>query len=124
MTHSKAFLLATLLALSVGAQAESIRLSPGEIANLGIRFEMPLPATELAASDATARVIVPPAGEAVVAAPLSGLLSWAIYGQAEGETEMTDWRIVLPAQSWSATGSSMRKASSQCADCRRRRRAA
>ncbi|GAB4240589.1 MAG: hypothetical protein Kow0032_28320 [Methyloligellaceae bacterium] len=24
--------------------------------------------------------------------------SWAIYGQAEGETEMTDWRIVTPAQ--------------------------
>lgn len=23
--------------------------------------------------------------------------SWAIYGQAEGETEMTDWRIVSPA---------------------------
>lgn len=24
--------------------------------------------------------------------------TWAIYGQAEGETEMTDWRIVSPAQ--------------------------
>lgn len=23
--------------------------------------------------------------------------TWAIYGQAEGETEMTDWRIVSPA---------------------------
>ena len=23
--------------------------------------------------------------------------TWAIYGQAEGETEMTDWRIVEPA---------------------------
>lgn len=23
--------------------------------------------------------------------------TWAIYGQAEGETEMTDWRIVAPA---------------------------
>lgn len=24
--------------------------------------------------------------------------SWAIYGQADGETEMTDWRIVSPAE--------------------------
>jgi len=24
--------------------------------------------------------------------------SWAIYGQAEGTTEMTDWRIALPVQ--------------------------
>lgn len=24
--------------------------------------------------------------------------TWAIYGQAEGETEMTDWRIVSPAR--------------------------
>lgn len=24
--------------------------------------------------------------------------SWAIYGQAEGMTEMTDWRIIKPAQ--------------------------
>jgi len=24
--------------------------------------------------------------------------TWAIYGQAAGETEMTDWRIVSPAQ--------------------------
>src|SRR5690606_38861717 len=24
--------------------------------------------------------------------------SWAIYGQAEGETEMTDWKIVTPAK--------------------------
>lgn len=24
--------------------------------------------------------------------------SWAVYGQAEGVTEMTDWRVVAPAQ--------------------------
>jgi len=24
--------------------------------------------------------------------------TWAIYGQAEGETEMTDWRVVTPAE--------------------------
>ncbi len=24
--------------------------------------------------------------------------TWAIYGQASGETEMTDWRVVTPAQ--------------------------
>lgn len=23
--------------------------------------------------------------------------TWAVYGQAEGETEMTDWRVVAPA---------------------------
>ena len=28
--------------------------------------------------------------------------SWAIYGQATGETEMTDWRIVKPAEGTAA----------------------
>jgi cobalt-zinc-cadmium efflux system membrane fusion protein len=75
MIHQRTILLGAVLAFSAGVQAESIRLSPGEIENLGIRFEAPLPATELAASEATARVIVPPAGEAVIGAPLSGLLT-------------------------------------------------
>jgi multidrug efflux pump subunit AcrA (membrane-fusion protein) len=75
MIRSSITLLVTALALAGGAAAESIRISQGEIDNLGIRFQSPLPATEVAAAEATARVIVPPAGEAVVGAPLSGLLT-------------------------------------------------
>lgn len=75
MICSRNFLLVVALAAAGHVQAEGIRLSQGEIENLGIRFETPLPATEVAMAEATARVIVPPAGEAVIAAPLSGLLT-------------------------------------------------
>jgi cobalt-zinc-cadmium efflux system membrane fusion protein len=75
MKHSRTVLLAATIVLSALANAESLRLSPAEIDNLGIRFESPLPATEVAAAEATARVIVPPTGEAVIGAPLSGLLT-------------------------------------------------
>lgn len=75
MISSRIILLVTTLVFAESVQAEGIRLSPGEIENLGIRFEAPLPATEVAAAEATARVIVPPAGEAVIGAPLSGLLT-------------------------------------------------
>ena len=36
-------------------------------------------------------------GDAAHSAPHDHGTSWAIYGQAEGETEMTDWRIVRAA---------------------------
>lgn len=75
MIASRIILLVAALLFADCVQAEGIRLSPGEIENLGIRFETPLPATEVATAEATARVIVPPTGEAVIGAPLSGLLT-------------------------------------------------
>ena len=75
MIFSKTIVLSAALVFATAALAEGIALSPGEIRNLGIRFEAPLPATEVAAAEATARVIVPPAGEAVIGVPLAGLLT-------------------------------------------------
>ena len=37
-------------------------------------------------------------GDAAHSAPHDHGSSWAIYGQAEGATEMTDWRIVKPVE--------------------------
>ncbi len=37
-------------------------------------------------------------GDAAIGQPHDHGPSWAIYGQAEGLTEMTDWRIVKPVQ--------------------------
>lgn len=37
-------------------------------------------------------------GDAAHTAPHDHGTAWAIYGQAEGETEMTDWRIVKPVE--------------------------
>ena len=67
--------LVAVLAITGTVQAETLNLSPAEIGNLGIRFETPFPATEVVAAEATARVIVPPNREAVIGAPLSGLLT-------------------------------------------------
>ena len=67
--------LAAILAFAGGVRAEIIPVTQGEIDNLGIRFDTPSPATEVAAAEVTARVTVPPAGEAVIAAPLPGLLT-------------------------------------------------
>ena len=75
MNWSNVLLSVIALTFTVGAHAESIRVSPGEIENLGIRFEKLSPASEVATSEATARVIVPPTGEAIIGAPLSGLLT-------------------------------------------------
>lgn len=55
--------------------AEEIVVSPGEIGNLGIEFVSPEVARDVAAIEATARVVIPPMGDAVVSAPQSGLLA-------------------------------------------------
>ena len=75
MIRTRCILFVLALALAGIVQAESIPVTQGEIDNLGIRFETPSPATEVAAAEVTARVMVPPAGEAVIAAPLPGLLT-------------------------------------------------
>ena len=75
MIRYRLTLLVAMLIVAATGQAESIRLSAGEIENLGIRFVTPRPATEVATAEATAQVTVPPAGEAVAGAPLSGLLT-------------------------------------------------
>ena len=69
-------LLAAVVLTIVGgvAQSEEIRITAGEFENLGIRFATPVRVEEVAATEATARVVIPPAGEAVVGTPQSGLL--------------------------------------------------
>ena len=57
------------------AQAEEIRLAPGEIDNLGIRFARPTPAEGVAGIEATARVVLPSAGDAIISSPQNGLLT-------------------------------------------------
>lgn len=73
---SNRFLAAIAVGLLAGnLAADEIFLSPGEIENLGIRLVSPVVATEVAATEGTARVVIPPAGEAVVGTPQSGLLT-------------------------------------------------
>lgn len=57
------------------AQASDIPLSPGEIDNLGIRFVQVAPGRDAGGIEATARVVLPPTGDAVVSATQSGLLT-------------------------------------------------
>jgi cobalt-zinc-cadmium efflux system membrane fusion protein len=56
------------------SMAEEIVIAPNEIRNLGIEFAPPEVAREIAAIEATARVVIPPMGDLVVSAPHSGLL--------------------------------------------------
>ena len=73
---TRTFLATTaLLMLAVVGNAEDLRISSQELANLGVRFAMPLQATEVATAEATGRVVIPPAGDAVVGTPQSGLLT-------------------------------------------------
>mgnify|MGYP001552989190 FL=1 len=64
-----------ILAIACVAQAEEIRLAPEEIDNLGIRFEKPSPATDATGIEATAVVVLPLAGDVVISAPQTGLLT-------------------------------------------------
>ena len=57
------------------AIAEEIVVGPKEISNLGIELSAPEMAREVAAVEATARVVIPPMGDAIVSAPQSGLLA-------------------------------------------------
>ena len=55
--------------------AEEIAVTPNEIRNLGIELAAAEVAREVAAIEATARVVIPPMGDAIVSAPHSGLLA-------------------------------------------------
>lgn len=69
------FSILVILALAGTASGEEISISTVAIDNLGIRLASPEQTTEVAASQGTAKVVVPPAGEAVVGAPQAGLLT-------------------------------------------------
>jgi cobalt-zinc-cadmium efflux system membrane fusion protein len=64
-----------ILTIVSAAQAGEIPLDRAEIENLGIRFVEPVPATGSAGFEATARVVLPPAGDAIVSSMQAGLLS-------------------------------------------------
>lgn len=76
--------------------AEEITVAPNEIRNLGIEFAAPEIAHEVAAIEATARVVIPPMGDTIVSAPHSGLL--AGLNVAVGE-EVTQGQVMAKLQS-------------------------
>jgi cobalt-zinc-cadmium efflux system membrane fusion protein len=71
----KLFPILAMLAVAGSGAAEEISISPAAIENLGIHLASPERTTQVAATRGTARVVVPPAGEAVVGAPQAGLLT-------------------------------------------------
>ncbi len=75
MKSRKVVTAGVLLALSVNALAEQIRLESEELDNLGVRFASPGLATDFTGFEATARVVIPPENEAVVGVPHAGLLT-------------------------------------------------
>jgi cobalt-zinc-cadmium efflux system membrane fusion protein len=74
MTRDLLSILA-MLAVAGSVAADEIRITPVAIENLGIRLASPERTTDVAATQGTAKVVVPPAGEAVVGAPQAGLLT-------------------------------------------------
>ena len=64
-----------ILGIACVGQAEEIRLEREEINNLGIRFEKLSPATDSAGIEATAVVVLPSVGDAVISALQTGLLT-------------------------------------------------
>jgi cobalt-zinc-cadmium efflux system membrane fusion protein len=76
MTRKIALMIGLIASMAFRAStAEEILVAPNEIRNLGIEFAAPELAREVAAIEATARVVIPPMGDAVVSAPHSGLLA-------------------------------------------------
>ena len=75
MIRARAISGLVTLAVLATAQAQEIRLEADEIENLGIRFEQPVAAAHAAGIETTARVVLPPAGDAVISAPHTGLLT-------------------------------------------------
>ena len=67
-------ILTVLTLVSTGAHAADIVLSDEEVENLGIRTVVPLEAEAVPAIEATATVVIPPANDLFVSAPLPGLL--------------------------------------------------
>lgn len=76
MTYKCVSLAAFLVATAwQSSSAEEIIISPNEITNLGIEVAALTPAREVAALEATARVVIPPMADAIVSAPQAGLLA-------------------------------------------------
>jgi cobalt-zinc-cadmium efflux system membrane fusion protein len=76
--------------------AEEIIVTPNEIRNLGIEFSAPEVASEVAAIEATARVVIPPMGDAIVSAPHAGLLAGLNVSVGE---EVTRGQVMAKLQS-------------------------
>ena len=74
MRNARILVSTAILALAGGGSAEEISISPGELENLGVRFESPSRVTAVPGIEATARVAIPPAGDAIVGTPQAGLL--------------------------------------------------
>lgn len=76
MIRAKTLFYGLLASLTMHASvAEEIIIGPAEIENLGVQLGSPEAATEIATIEATARVVIPPAGDAIVSAPQAGLLT-------------------------------------------------
>jgi cobalt-zinc-cadmium efflux system membrane fusion protein len=82
--------------MSAVSAAEEIAISPTEIRNLGITLGSPDKAHEVAAIEATGRVVIPPMGDTIVSAPQSGLL--AGLNVAVGE-EVVQGQVIARLQS-------------------------
>ena len=65
----------TVLMLASSAWGETISISAGELENLGVRFETAGRVAEVPGIQATARVAIPPAGDAIIASPFDQLIS-------------------------------------------------
>lgn len=76
--------------------AEEITIASNEIRNLGIEVAAPEVAREIAAIEATARVVIPPMGDAIVSAPQSGLLAGLSVSVGE---EVTRGQVMAKLQS-------------------------
>jgi cobalt-zinc-cadmium efflux system membrane fusion protein len=74
MNGTRVLISAAILALAGEGGAEQISISPDELDNLGVRFEAPARVNAVPGIEATARVAIPPAGDAIVGTPQAGLL--------------------------------------------------
>lgn len=97
MNHMHIFFAGLLATLAWQVSiAEEIAVSPNEITNLGIEVASPTPAREVAAIEATARVVIPPMADAIVSAPQAGLL--AGLNVSEGD-EVVQGQVIARLQS-------------------------
>ena len=78
------------------ASAEEISVAPNEIRNLGIELAAPEVAREIAAIEATARVVIPPMADAIISAPQSGLLAGLNVSVGE---DVTSGQVLAKLQS-------------------------
>ena len=75
MNPLKNTLILLAFAWSGAAKGEEIPISPEQVQNLGIRFETPRAVSDVVSAEATARVVVPPDGDALIGVPEAGLLT-------------------------------------------------